>query len=84
MNDRDQDVGLIAVIVGGVLFLGFVILVAAGIIAWMLYRNASLEMIEAERAAIEARQAQVSAIENEAAEPTDQTNGEEVQEASPD
>lgn len=84
MNDRNQDVGVIALIIGGVLFLVVILLLAAGIISWMLVRNANEELIEAERAAIEARKAQLQAIENEAAIPAEPIEVPEVQESVPD
>ena len=84
MNDRNQEVGLIAVIIGAVLFLIVLVLLAAGIISWMLYRNANEAMINAQRAAEEARQAQIRAIENEAANPPEVIEEREVEESVPD
>ena len=83
MNDREQDVGLVTVIILGISFLGFIILVAGGIIAWMFYSHATSEAIEAERAAIEARKAQLRAIENQADESWVKSNPDGL-EPSPD
>ena len=84
MNDRNQEVGLIAVIIGAILFLIVLVLLAAGIISWMLVRNANEDLIKADRAAEEARQAQIQAIENEAANPPEIMEEREVEESVPD
>ena len=84
MNDRNQEVGTTAVIIFGALFFGVILLLAAGILGWLFYRHSKDDLIKAERAAAEARQAQILAIENEATGPSESIETGEVQETVPD